>query len=138
MKLWLIDTAERAGSTLVQAAIVYALAAQSLDSEFWKGLIVAVVIALVNVLKAALTTWIPKPADWRLDMIVRASWTFMIAFLGSLASVEWFHLIDASFWKSVVLASFTAALAVLKGTFAYLRPTQGITPASLAPASLVG
>lgn len=135
MKLWILDTAEKTGATLVQAAIVYMVAAQTMDSDFWRGLVVALVIAAVNVLKAAMTAWIPQPKSWRLDMVVRALWTFVISVLGSLASIEWFDLISASFWKSVLLAGLMAALAVVKAAFAYLRPEEGMTPASLVPAS---
>lgn len=131
LKTWFLDTAERAGTTLIQAAIVYVLAAQAIDGEFWRGLAVACVIALVNVLKAAMTSWMPTPEDWRADMLVRTFWTFAVSLLGSLASAGWLDIISISFWRSVLLSAATAALAVLKAIFARRYPD------TLSPASLV-
>lgn len=136
LKTWLVDTAEKAGSTLVEAALVYAIAAQAIDSEFWKGLVVAVVIAVTNVLKQALTTWMPQPKDWRLDMITRALWTFLVSAVGSLASVTWFDLINLTFWRGVTFAGLTAAASVLKSVVAKQKPST-ITPASLVSKSSV-
>lgn len=133
-KLWLIDTAEKAGTTLIEAAIVYMLAAQAYDGEFWRGLAVAVVIAVVNVLKAALTSWMPTPTDWRLDMVVRAGWTFIISILGSLASVTWLDIVDMQFWRGVLLAAAVAALAVVKAFLARRLPSGRVSPASLVSA----
>ena len=55
LEKWLADTAERAGSTLVQAAIIYVLAATQIDGDFWRGLITVLVTGVANVLVAAVT-----------------------------------------------------------------------------------
>ena len=129
-KFWLMDTLERAGSTAVQAAIVYGIAATQLDSDFFKGLVVAVVIAVTNVLKSAVTAFVPTFTDWRLDMLYRAASTFVVSALGSLASVTWFNLIDMGFWKGVVLAAATTTIALVKGILAGFKDGT-LTPASL-------
>jgi hypothetical protein len=133
LKDWLLDTLERVFSTLVQAALVFVLAAESLDATFWRGLAVALVIALVNVLKASLTAWMPRPTTWLADAAVRTLWTFLIALLGSLASVTWLNLLDVNFWQQTALAALVAAGAVAKALLARLRPGT-ITPASLVVA----
>lgn len=129
-KTWALDTGEKAAATLIEAAIVYAVAATQVDSAFWKGLLVACVIAVVNVLKAAMTFWMPHPPSFYLDLLVRALWTFVISVLGSLASVVWFDLIDLNFWQGAATAGLVSALSVAKAFLARPR-TNTITPASL-------
>ena len=133
-KKWLVDTGERVATTIVEVAIVYILAAKAVDGEFWRGLVVALVCGVVNVLKAALTTWIPKPTNWALDMMVRALWTFLISLFGSLISVGWLDIISLEYWKVVAIAGATSALSVLKSLIA--KPREGtVTPASLVKMS---
>ena len=131
LEKWLADTAERAGSTLVQAAIIYVLAATQIDGDFWRGLITVLVTGVANVLVAAVTAWVPLPTVWWHDMAWRAVRTFAISLFGSLASVEWLDLVSMSWWTRVVVAAGMAALAVVKAVFAKQYPNT-ITPASLA------
>lgn len=131
MEKWLTDTAERAGSTLVQAAIVYTLAASKIDGEFWRGLITALVTALANVLVAAVTAWVPVPMVWWQDMAWRVGRTFVISMLGSLASVEWFELVSMSWWQQAVVAAGVSVLAAFKAVIARYR-SGTLSPASLA------
>lgn len=127
---WLRDTAERAGSTLVEAAIVYVLAAGATGDGLLAGLVTACVIALANVVKAALTTWIPTPTSFWSDVLVRALWTFLIAVCGALASVGWLDLIDLGWWQVALRSAAIAALVVVKSLLARNRPDT-VTPASL-------
>lgn len=131
LREWLTDTAERVGSTVVQALIVYVLGAQAIDGEFWRGLLTVCVIAVVNVVRTALLGWIPAPQTWFADMMVRVVWTFLIALTGSLVSVEWLDLISIEFWHQVVIAAAMSALAVVKALWAKRFPGT-ISPASLA------
>jgi hypothetical protein len=133
-KVWLVDTGERVLTTMVEVAIVYVLAAQAIDGAFWRGLVVALVTGVVNVIKAALTYKIPKPRSWALDMMVRALWTFVISLLGALASAGWLDIISMEYWKMIALAGATSVLSMLKSLIAKQRANT-ITPASLAPAS---
>ena len=133
-KVWLIDTAERVATTIVEVAIVYFVAAKAIDGDFWRGLVVAVVSGGLNVIKAAMTAWIPKPKNWALDMMVRGIWTFIIALFGSLISATWLDIVSMEYWKMIALAGGTAALSVLKSVIAKQRPDT-VTPASLAKMS---
>lgn len=133
-KKWLVDTAERVTTTIVEVAIVYIVAAKAVDGEFWRGLLVALVCGVVNVIKAALTTKIPKPTNWALDMMVRAVWTFAITILGHLASVSWLEIVSMEYWKMLAIAGATAALSVLKSLVARSR-SNTVTPASLVKVS---
>lgn len=130
-KVWIADTGEKVLSTLIQTAIVYVLAAQAVDEQFYRGLLVACVIAASNVLKAALFFWIPNPENWMADMVVRAVWTFLIALLGSVAAIQGMELFDTNFWVQVLAAAGSAALVVVKSTLAK-RKGDTLSPASLA------
>lgn len=130
-KQWAVDTAEKAGSTAAQVAIVYILAAEALDSTFVKGLVATLVVALVNVIKAGFTTWMPTYTIWWQDMSVRAIWTFVITAAGTFVNTSWLDLISVQFWQGVAIAGGSAGLAVIKAALAKLRP------ATISPASLV-
>lgn len=132
---WFVDTAERALTTLVQAAVVYMLAASVSDSTFWSGLITACVIALANVLKSAIAGWaIPTDLPFALDVLIRTGLTFGTALLGAIASADWLDLIDQGWWTHLCYSAAIAALAVTKALLAR-HVTGTITPASLARAA---
>lgn len=128
---WLHDTAERVLSTLVEATVIFLLAAVATGDEVLAGLATACVIAVANVIKAALTAWIPTPATFYGDLFVRAVWTFLISVCGALASVSWLELIDLNWWQVTLRSASVAALAVVKALFARSRAGT-LTPASLA------
>lgn len=127
-----LDVAERVGTTFLEALIVYVIAglADVGGDGFWRGLTVAAVVAGANAIKVLLTTWVPTFNSWPADTAYRAASTFVVAAVGGLVSVEWFDLLDVSFWRNIGLAGATAGLAVLKAAVASRRP-PGVTPASL-------
>ena len=127
---WLHDTAERVLSTLVEATVIFLLAALATGDEVLAGLATACVIAVANVVKVALTSWMPTPTTFYGDLFVRAVWTFLISVGGALASVTWLELIDLAWWQITTRSAAVAALAVVKALFARNRPGT-VTPASL-------
>jgi hypothetical protein len=131
---WIRDTGERATSTLVEALIVYVLAAATTGSEFWAGLVTVAAITLANVVKSALTFWIPHPTSWWLDVVVRFAWTFVISIAGAVASSTWLDLGDQSWWSRVIHAAAIAGLAIVKGILAKNK-LHTLTPASFALAA---
>jgi hypothetical protein len=132
-RLWIVDTAEMAASTIVQAAIVFFLAAERLDTSQGKALLAALLPGAVNVLKQAFAKWMPKQTFWLADMAIRAFWTFAIVALGALPAAG-LDLIEITAWRVAALAGLAAALAVVKATIASLIPNT-VSPASLAPSN---
>lgn len=132
-KQWLVDTGERVGSTLALTAITFLLAADTIDAGFWKGLAATLVVGGVNVLKAALFSWMPVLQVWWQDAAVRVLWTFAIVGSGQFVSTEWLDLISVDFWQGVAVAGGTAALTLLK-TIIAKRVGGDLSPASLVDA----
>ncbi|WP_116996412.1 hypothetical protein [Desertimonas flava] len=137
--VWLRDTAERAISTIVQAAIVFVIAAGAVldDAEWWKGLVAALIPGAFNVIKQAFESWIPTPTSWAADMAVRAFWTFVITLAGA-ATAAGFELFSTSAWQTIALVALTAALAIAKAGLAArwaTDETARLTPASFAKAA---
>lgn len=132
-RVTLLDTAERVGTTFAEAVLVYVIAGLTADNTadaFWRGLLVAAVVAAANAIKVLLTTWVPVIDSWLWDTVYRAVSTFVVAAAGSLVSVQFLDLVDIGFWRGVGLAALTAALSVVKSGIASRRP-PGVTPASL-------
>jgi len=132
---FIVDLVERVGTTLVEAVAVYIVATPIIDEEFYRGLLVALVIAAANVIKVGLTSWVPLITNRWADLGYRVVSTFVVAVAGSLASVEWLDIIDMGFWRQTVHAAAIAGLALVKGLVAMRMRTATITPASLAPTS---
>jgi len=130
LRIWLIDTAEKAGSTLWQTAIAFLIASDAMDSSKAKALISALVVALFNVLKNAFVGYRPAPKSFIADLMVRVGWTFAITLTGAVAATISFDAFDTALWKQLLMAAGAAALSALKCTIAKLRKGT-ISPASL-------
>lgn len=130
-KLWIADTVERVGTTVLEAALVFVIAANGqLDVSRWRALGAAILPGAFNVIKQAAQSYLPKGKSWASDTALRSGWTFLITWAGA-ASATGFDVFDASAVKTAVLAAFVAALAVVKAALAKLKKNT-ITPASLA------
>lgn len=126
----LLDALERIGTTIVQAVIVYVLAAQQIDGTFWRGLLVTLIIGVASGVKVLATTWVPVIESWWWDTVYRVASTFVVAVAGQFAAVEVLDVITMSWAENVLAAAAMSALVVLKAAVARRRP-PGITPASL-------
>lgn len=129
-RLWIIDTAEKAGSTLWQTAIAFLVASDAMDSSKGKALLSALVVALFNVLKNALVGYRPAPKSFAADLLVRVGWTFAITLTGAVAATIGFDAFDTALWKQLAMAAGAAALSALKCAIATWRKGT-ISPASL-------
>lgn len=129
-RLWLIDTAEKAGSTLWQTGLAFFVAADAMDSSQTKALLSALIVALFNVLKNALVGYRPAPKSLWADMLVRVGWTFAIVLTGSVTATIGFDAFDTALWKQLLMAAGAAALSALKCLIASWRKGT-ISPASL-------
>jgi hypothetical protein len=127
---WVRDTAEKALSTIVQAAIVFVIAADRFDVTQWKALLAAIIPGVLNVVKQAFAQWMPNPQNWLADTAVRAVWTFVLVALGA-ATAAAFDVFSASAWQAAAAGGAAAAIAVVKAALARLLPGT-ISPASLA------
>lgn len=130
-KQWLLDTLERAGSTLVQSAIVFFLAAQGTDGVGnWKAIFAALFPAVANVILNALTYKVPLIKNFWGDLCYRVARTFLVVFLGAMVATT-ADLFDVDVWQAAAVAGGAAVLAVIKAEISKrLRPST-ITPASL-------
>lgn len=130
-RLWLIDTAEKAGSTLWQAAAAFLIAADAMDSARVKALVSALIVALFNVIKNALIGYRPAPKKLWLDVLVRVWWTFGITLSGSVVATIGFNAFNAVVWQQLLVAAGAATLSAFKCIVASWRK------GTLSPASLV-
>lgn len=125
-----LDLFERVGTTFLEALVVWLLAADQIDQLDVKIFLAAAIPACLNVVKVFLTSWMPTPSSWLLDMLVRSLWTFLLGVLGA-ATTGGFDIYNVSAWHAVVVGAGMAAGAVLKGLLAK-KISNSITPASLA------
>lgn len=139
-KLWLLDTAERAGSTFVQSLITFVLiAGQTQHSEGWVKAVVAAVFPAVGsvILNAVTTLTLPVITNYWADVAIRVGRTWVATVLGA-ALADQFDLFEVSGWKAAAIAGITAALVVVKSEIAKRRTVSDgrlpLTPASFATA----
>lgn len=132
---WIRDTVERTVMTVLQSAIVFILAADTLDTSWWKAALAATLPGAFNVIKQAVTTWMPTLTVWWQDAAWRTVSTFVVTVAGTAAAAG-FDLFSASAWKVAALSGVTAGLALLKSIIAKRYPyTDTLTPASFARAA---
>ncbi len=124
-----LDLCERVGTTFLEALVVWLLAADQIDKLDYKILFAAAVPAAFNVVKVFLTSWMPQPTNWLLDMLVRVAWTFGLGVSGA-AATGGFDIYSVSAWHALIVGAGMAAGAVLKALVAK-RISNTITPASL-------
>lgn len=136
-KLWLIDTAERAGSTFVQSLIMFVLVAGQTDhSEGWTKAVIAAVFPAVGsvILNAVTTLTLPEITSYWVDVSVRVGRTWIATVLGA-ALADQFDLFQTSSWKAGAIAGMGAVLVIIKSELAR-RLTDKKAGIPLTPASL--
>ena len=133
---WAVDALERAGSTFVQALLVFLpiVFVGEWTEDGWKALVAALLPAAGSIILAAVSVPFPAPDSWLVDVILRVVRTFVVTAAGLFAA-DGFDLFDGNAWRGVVISSLMAALAVVKGLIARGEPNT-VTPASLAPERL--
>lgn len=135
LRLWLLDTLERAGSTLVQTVIPLIILAMTSGSTDWSALTVAAFAAVGSVLLASVKQLSPAGLPYHLDVLVRLVRTLVVTGL-SLALASGFDLYSAAAWQSVAVAVGVAALVFIKAEFAAWR-SEFADGSALTAASLV-
>jgi len=138
LKLWLVDTAERAGSTFVQALIMFLLVAGQTDhSEGWTKAVIAAIFPAVGsvILNAVTTLTLPTITNYWADVAIRIGRTWIATVLGA-ALADQFDLFQTSSWKAAAIAGMGAVLVIIKSELAR-RSTDKRVGVPLTPASLV-
>lgn len=141
LQQWLRDTAERAGVTLLQSAIVLfplllgPMNTGALNTVFVTLLPVVVTIVL-NALLGMLTFIPASSTNWLIDMLLRVVRT-SISTLVSLGLAVGFNALDLNAWRAVLLTVGMAIAAVVKASIVSkvsTVPASGrISAASILP-----
>lgn len=141
LQQWLRDTAERAGVTLLQSAIVLfplllgPMNTGALNTVFVTLLPVVVTIVL-NALLGMLTFIPASSTNWLIDMLLRVVRT-SISTLVSLGLAVGFNALDLNAWRAVLLTVGMAIAAVVKASIvskvSTVPASERISAASILP-----
>lgn len=113
---FLLDLAERAATTYVEALLGFVLLASVLDVSALKAAAIAALPALFSVVKAAVYEFLKvRPRrSFAMDLLERTVGTYVVTFLGLVAVNPG----EVATYRLAVVAALPAALAVVKGALA--------------------
>jgi hypothetical protein len=134
---WLVDTAERSLSTLLQTLVPLVLLAWQSGATDWTALAAAGFAAIVTVLLQAIPQLRPTGLPYWADVVFRLLRTMIATGLG-IAAADGFDLYAAAAWQTLAVAAVTAALVFAKAELAARRRyVVRVSPASLVARPLV-
>lgn len=119
-KRFLLDLAERAGTSAAEAALTFLIGAQALGFDVLEGTLLAAAAAGLTAIRVGLAEWLSErktpPAYWR-DVLVRAAATYAVVFLPAVIAAP----ADVSSWTVAAVTAIAPALSVVKSFLARLR-----------------
>jgi hypothetical protein len=141
IKLWALDTLERASTTLVQSLIMYTIVViQSGQGFSWKPVVAALIPPVFTVILSAVPKLTPTFANRWADVAVRVLRTFLTTFIGAILATG-FDLFDTKSWTAAFFLAGSAVLVIIKSEIARVlaekrhaspKPIESLSNTSLA------